>query len=104
MQPQTRVVLDAGTSAVRQDAQMYTSDPAEASLNRAMLERCSQVIVLANSSKFSSGATYAVASVDSAHHLITDSRLSPDWQKRLSEAEINMIVIPLESSNGGKKR
>ena len=63
--------LYLGTSAVRGDAQMYTLNPAEASLNRAMIARTSQAVLLADASKFGSSAPYAVApiaEIQTRHH------------------------------------
>lgn len=87
--------LYLGTSAVRDDAQMYTLHPAEASLNRAMLTRSAQVIVLADSSKFTGGAPYAVAPITAAHSLITDNRLDASWKTRLAELNVAASIVPL---------
>ncbi len=88
--------LYLGTSAIRDDAQMYTLHPAEASLNRAMLTRTSQVVVLADSSKFAGGAPYAVAPVTAAHALITDNRLDAAWKARLAELNVAATIVPLK--------
>ncbi|GHF38146.1 DeoR family fructose operon transcriptional repressor [Deinococcus metalli] len=87
--------LYLGTSAVRDDARMYTLNPAEASLNRVMIGRTSQPIVLADSSKFGDSAPYAVAPVTAAHTLITDSRLDAAWKTRLAELNVAATVVPL---------
>jgi DeoR/GlpR family transcriptional regulator of sugar metabolism len=87
--------LYLGTSAVRDDAQMYTLNPAEASLNRAMIGRTSQAIVLTDSSKFLSSAPYAVAPVTAAHALITDNRLDASWKTRLAELNVAATIVPL---------
>jgi DeoR/GlpR family transcriptional regulator of sugar metabolism len=86
--------LYLGTSAVRDDARMYTLNPAEASLNRVMLGRTSQAIVLADSSKFGGSAPYAVAPVTAAHTLITDQRLDAVWKSRLAELNVAATIVP----------
>lgn len=87
--------LYLGTSAVREDAQMYTHGPAEASLNRAMIGRSAQVIVLADSSKFLGSAPYAVAPVTAIQTMITDNRLDPSWKARLAELNVAATIVPL---------
>ena len=87
--------LYLGTSAVREDAQMYTHGPAEASLNRAMIGRSAQVIVLADSSKFLGSAPYAVAPVTAIQTMITDNRLDPLWKARLAELNVAATIVPL---------
>jgi len=87
--------LYLGTSAVRDDAQMYTLHPAEASLNRAMIGRTSQAIVLADSSKFRANAPYAVAPLRSSHTLISDDRLDPAWKARFTELGVAATLVPL---------
>ncbi|WP_205747036.1 DeoR/GlpR family DNA-binding transcription regulator [Deinococcus sp. KSM4-11] len=87
--------LYLGTSAVHSDGRMYTLHPAEASLNRVMIGRTSQSIVLADSSKFGGSAPYAVAPVVSAHTLITDDRLDAAWRTRLAELNVAATIVPL---------
>lgn len=91
--------LYLGTSAVREDARMYTLDQGEASLNRVMLGRASQAIVLADASKFGGSAPYAVAPVGAAHTLITDSRLDAGWKTRLAELQVAATIVPLGRSS-----
>ena len=87
--------LFLGTSAVHGDAQMYTLNPAEASLNRAMIARTSQAILLADSSKFLASAPYAVAPVASTQRIVTDNRLDAAWHDRLTELSIPTTLVPL---------
>ena len=88
--------LYLGTSAVRGDAQMYTLHPAEASLNRAMMTRTSQVILLADSSKFRGSAPYAVAPIADVQSVVTDEHLDAEWQARLAELRVAATVVALE--------
>ena len=85
--------LFIGTSAVRQDAQMYTLDAAEASLNRAMIARTSQAVLLSDASKFSAAAPYAVAPLTTLQHLISDHRLSAHWQAQLRDLDVNTTLV-----------
>ncbi|THF68388.1 DeoR/GlpR transcriptional regulator [Deinococcus sp. Arct2-2] len=87
--------LYLGTSAVRDDGRMYTLSQAEASLNRVMIGRTAQPIVLADSSKFGHSAPYAVAPVTAAHTLITDSHLDAAWKSRLVEFNVAATIVPL---------
>lgn len=87
--------LYLGTSAVHDDGRLYTLHPAEASLNRVMLGRTSQAVVLSDSSKFSGRAPYAVAPVTDVHTLITDDRLDTTWTDRLTQLEVDTMVVPL---------
>ncbi|CAM3599025.1 DeoR/GlpR family DNA-binding transcription regulator [Deinococcus frigens] len=87
--------LYLGTSAVRGDAQMYTLNPAEASLNRAMIARTSQAVLLADASKFGSSAPYAVAPISDIHTVITDSALDGAWKTRLADLNIDTTFVPL---------
>ncbi len=90
--------LYLGTSAVRDDAQMYTLHPAEASLNRAMIGRTAQTTLLADSSKFRSSAPYAVAPLRSSHTLITDEHLDSAWKTRFAELGVAATLVPLGSN------
>ncbi len=87
--------LYLGTSAVRGDAQMYTLNPAEASLNRAMIARTSQTILLADASKFESSAPYAVAPISDIQTVITDSGLDAAWKARLAKLKIDTTLVSL---------
>lgn len=91
--------LFLGVSAVRDDAQMYTLNPAEASLNRVMIARSAQTIVLADSSKFLSSAPYAVAPITSAHTVITDNKLNTAWKIRFAELNVAATIVPLGRSS-----
>jgi DeoR/GlpR family transcriptional regulator of sugar metabolism len=87
--------LYLGTSAVRDSARMYTLDPAEASLNRVMIARTSQSILLADSSKFGDSAPYAVAPITEVNTLITDNRLDSAWKTRFAELNVAATIVPL---------
>ncbi|HVT50851.1 MAG TPA: DeoR family transcriptional regulator, partial [Dongiaceae bacterium] len=98
--PQAEAMLESlwfdqlflGASAVAPDGAIYSVDSAEASLNKRMLARAAQSFVLADSSKFSTMATYRVAPVSTAR-VITDSSLSAEWRGRLAELKVDATFI-----------
>jgi DeoR family fructose operon transcriptional repressor len=98
--PQAEAMLESlwfdqlflGASAIAPDGAIYSVDSAEASLNRRMLARAAQSFVLADSSKFTTMATYRVAPVTSAC-LITDSNLPAEWRGRLAELKVDATIV-----------
>ena len=88
--------LFLGVGAIGPDGAIYSVDSAEASLNAKMLPRSAQRFLMADSSKFGTMATYKVAPLGAVSHVITDSRLSTDWRRRLDELGIvSSIVEPV---------
>lgn len=87
--------LFIGATAIRQDAQLYTLDPAEASLNRTMIGRSNRCVLLTDASKFAAQAPYAVMPVTSIHALITDSRLDGAWRTRLENLGVETTLVDL---------
>ena len=85
--------LFLGASAIGNDAAIYSIDAAEASLNAAMLGRAEERFVVADSSKFGTMSTYKVAPLSSADRLVTDAGLGADWQRRLTEAGLDVIAV-----------
>jgi DeoR/GlpR family transcriptional regulator of sugar metabolism len=84
--------LFLGVSAIGEDGAAYSVDSAEASLNRCMLARSAQRLLLADSSKFGTMATYRVAPVASLR-VITDSRLDSDWRGRLADFGVEATIV-----------
>lgn len=83
--------LFVGVSAIGADAALYSVDSAEASLNRRMLGRSSQRVLLADASKFGTMATFRVAPL-SGIHVITDGSLASDWRGRLADAGVDVTI------------
>lgn len=83
--------LFVGVSAIGADAALYSVDSAEASLNRRMLGRSSQRVLLADASKFGTMATFRVAPL-SGIRVITDGSLASDWRGRLADAGVDVTI------------
>jgi DeoR family fructose operon transcriptional repressor len=71
---------------------IYSVDVSEASLNERMLARSAERAVLADSSKFGSIATYAVAPIARASTVISDGQLSMEWRQTLEKSGVDLIV------------
>ena len=84
--------LFMGASAIGSDGTIYSVDVSEASLNERMLARSTERAILADSSKFGSIATYAVAPVSAVSTIVSDDQLGPDWRQTLEKAGIDLII------------
>jgi DeoR/GlpR family transcriptional regulator of sugar metabolism len=91
--------LFLGAGAINQDGTIYSVDLAEANLNAKMLARSTERHLLVDSSKFGAIATYAVAPVSSATHVISDAALSPDWRQRLQNLGVT-LTLPSADEGG----
>lgn len=85
--------LFLGATAIDQSEHLATLDANEASLNRKMLERAKQRILLLDSSKFGHSAPYRVTSLQGITQIITDSRLAAAWSKRLNHLGIGIQLV-----------
>ncbi|HTJ58977.1 MAG TPA: DeoR/GlpR family DNA-binding transcription regulator [Devosiaceae bacterium] len=92
--------LFLGVSAIGTDGAIYSVDSAEASLNSRMLPRSAQRFVVADASKFGTMATYRVAPLQGVTRVITDSRLSSEWRRRLDDLGIAVSIV----ETGGETR
>jgi len=81
--------LYLGVSAIGPDGAIYSVDSAEASVNRCMLARADQRLILADSSKFGSMATYRVAPLEKLR-VITDDGLPAEWRGTLANLAIDV--------------
>jgi DeoR/GlpR family transcriptional regulator of sugar metabolism len=86
--------LFLGVSAVGPDGAIYSVDSAEANLNRCMLSRSTERVLLADSSKFGTMATYRVGPLTAAR-IVTDAGLPSEWRGRLSDMGIEATVVDL---------
>lgn len=86
--------LFMGAGAVGSDGMIYSVDVAEASLNERMLARSSERAVLADSTKFGSIATYAVAPIATASTVISDEQLDAPWRQTLEKSGVDLIIAP----------
>jgi DeoR family transcriptional regulator of aga operon len=65
----------------------------EASLNRKMVDRVRQVIVLADSSKFGKVALNHIVRLERVNTIITDSELTKPYQEYMQQLGIEVIVV-----------
>ncbi|PYI57130.1 DeoR/GlpR family DNA-binding transcription regulator [Paenibacillus flagellatus] len=73
-------------NAIDRDGGLTTPHLAEAATKRAMVRSATQVILVADHSKFGKVAFGKVADISDVHHCITDDGLPESWMKEL-EAE-----------------
>ena len=85
--------LFLGATAIDQSENLATLDANEASINRKMLERAKQRILLLDSSKFGHSAPYRVTGLSGITQIITDSRLDAGWSKRLNQLDIGIQLV-----------
>ena len=82
--------LFLGTTAINGEHNLMTLDADEASINRKMLERASESVLLADSSKFGHRGPYRVANLEGISSIITDDGLSENWRKQVGTLGINL--------------
>ncbi len=68
----------------------------EAQLKRKAIESSRQVIALVDSSKIGKEDLTPFARPDQIGHLITDSKLSPEWAQKIKQAGINLTICEAE--------
>ncbi len=91
--------LFLGATAIDKSENLATLDANEASINRKMLERAKQRILLLDSGKFGHSAPYRVTGLSGITQVITDSRLATAWSKRLKLLGIGLQLV--SSTQGG---
>lgn len=77
--------LFLGATAVNDEANIATLDANEASINRKMLERAKESVLLVDSSKFGLSAPYRVTKLERVTQVITDEALEDKWAHRLGK-------------------
>ncbi len=90
--------LFLGATAVSGDENLATLDAAEASINRKMLERASQRVLLIDSSKFGRNAPYRVAGLTRVSQIITDEHLDSAWSQRLKKLGVRVDLTPMTAN------
>ena len=63
-----------------------------ANLSRKMIERADDVVILADHSKFGKATFAHIASLPEISTVITDSKLSSEWRKRLESFDIKTVM------------
>jgi DeoR family transcriptional regulator of aga operon len=72
---------------------IYTPNVEEARLNEIMIEISKEVILLADSSKFTRRSFAFICSIDQINKVITDNGIKPDDKKRLEDAGVQVIIV-----------
>lgn len=72
---------------------LTTPNPMEAQLNRIMVERSQQVIAITDSSKFGRHSFSYICNVDVISTLITDKKISSEFEKELLRRNIDVIKV-----------
>jgi DeoR family fructose operon transcriptional repressor len=85
--------LFLGAGAISADCTIYSIDLGEATLNAKMLARSAERFILVDATKFGRTATYSVAPLSSATHLIADARITPEWRQRLANVGIGLSIV-----------
>lgn len=70
---------------------------AEAQLKRKAIESSQQIIALIDSNKFGKEDLTPFARTDQITHLISDSKLSSEWAKKLKQAGVNFTLCEEET-------
>jgi DeoR/GlpR family transcriptional regulator of sugar metabolism len=88
--------LFLGAGAIAEDGSISGMDDQEARLNTLMLSRVQAPVVLADADKFGGRLTYGVGRLVRGAHVVTDTRLTPDWHRRLADlgAELTLAEAP----------
>ena len=88
--------LFLGVGAIGPDGEIYSADEQEARINTRMLARTSAAIVLTDADKIGQRMTHCVAPVSTDMHVVTEARLSTDWQRRLHElgCAVTLTEVP----------
>ncbi|WP_199615861.1 DeoR/GlpR family DNA-binding transcription regulator [Paenibacillus alkalitolerans] len=71
---------------------VFSTTVEDAYMKMEMIRRANQVILLADSSKFGKDLFYRVCPFDKIDIIITDSVPSPDMNKTLDDAGVNLII------------
>lgn len=71
---------------------IFTPNLEEAYLNQIMIDRAQEIIVVADSSKFSRKSLAFICKIDRIDTVITDSGILDKDKKRLEDANINVII------------
>ena len=65
----------------------------EASLNRVMCRMASEIILVADSSKFGKRGAHIICALNEINTLVTDAGIPPDMAETLAEAGVNLVVV-----------
>lgn len=85
--------LFLGVDGIDMKYGLTTPNPMEAQLNRTMVDRAQQVIAVADSSKFGRHSFSYICDVDVISTMVTDTNISPQYEKELIRRNINVIKV-----------
>lgn len=85
--------LFLGVDGLDMDHGLTTPNPMEAQLNRIMVERSREVIAVTDSSKLGRHSFSFICDLDVISTIITDSKITPEFEKRLMKKDINIIKV-----------
>ena len=86
--------LFLGASAIADDGWITSHDADEARLNAVMVARAAQTILLADHSKFSQRATFAVQRLSGEERVVTDRELPPDLARYADDVGLSITFAP----------
>lgn len=82
--------LFLGATAVSPEGEMRTLDATEAAINKKMLSRANERILLADSSKFGKTGPFRVSGLQALTQVISDGGLEAAWEERLQRWGIRL--------------
>lgn len=85
--------LFLGVDGVDFNYGLTTPNILEARVNKMMIRAASQVIILADSSKFGQRSVGVIANLEEVDKVVTDEKISPEILRRLVELEIETVVV-----------
>lgn len=87
--------LFLGATGISLDRGLSTSNLFESEIKQAMIRSAKEVILVAHSLKFGQIYYHTFADWDEIDILITDSQLSSEIEKELSQRDIRVITVPI---------
>lgn len=84
--------LFLGVGAIADDGSISSADDQEARINAAMLTRTTVPVILTDADKFGRRLTYDVARLAAGMLVVTDARLSLDWQARIADLGSTLTI------------
>jgi DeoR family transcriptional regulator, aga operon transcriptional repressor len=80
-------------NAIHLEQGLTTFDTAEAAINRKMLSRAGERLLLCDTSKFGKVAPHHIAGVQTLNTIITDNRLSHEWATQLEQFGVRLETV-----------
>jgi DeoR family transcriptional regulator, fructose operon transcriptional repressor len=80
------------------DKGYYNSNALLVETEKAMMRAADEVIVVADSTKFGHASLAHLCSIGEIHTLVVDDEISSDWQQRLTETGVRLIIAREEES------